>query len=33
MALGLIHARELPVWQPRAVCNTTVSAIEQEFRV
>ena len=33
MSLGLIHARELPVWQPQATCETTLSAIEQGFRV
>jgi 2-oxoglutarate ferredoxin oxidoreductase subunit beta len=33
MGLGLIHARELPVWQPQASPDTTVSAIEQGFQV
>ncbi|MCG6964974.1 MAG: 2-oxoacid:ferredoxin oxidoreductase subunit beta [Chromatiaceae bacterium] len=33
MALGLIYANHLPVWQPRNQATSSIAALEEEFRV
>lgn len=33
MALGLIYAQQLPVWQPRNQATSSVAKLEEEFRI